>query len=103
MNGTISGSLGDGRIEGIGQTIQVAGSGNTVSNGASIDVSSVRPTFVVAPANGAACGSACSVGTGSNGIGVSIQLPGGSTAQGLQAGSLYQTVRVTSDANAIAN
>ena len=102
--GTIDGAAGSG-ASGFLQAIQIAGNGNAVSNGASIAVSSVTPSFVVTdPITGGTPCSACTFSTSPANLGVTIALPGGNAAsQTLGASGLAQTAQVTSDANSVVN
>ncbi len=101
--GTIAGVAG-GNASGILQAIQIAGNGNAVTNGASLEISTVTPSLVVASANGSTTCSACSFDTSPAHLGVTIALPGGNSAsQVLGANGIAQNAQVTSDANAVAN
>jgi hypothetical protein len=103
-SGSAVGTIADGRIAGVGQTIQIAGNGNTVTNGASVNVSAVRPTLVLGTLAGTtACGSPCKVNVDPGALGVAINLPGGQVSQGIDGGSVYQQVQLTTSGNAVAN
>lgn len=97
------GAIGNGSINGVAQTIQIAGNDNTVANSTAIDVSAVRPTLVVGSLPGTACGSPCNVNVAAGALGVAIDLPGGKVSQGVAGGSLFQAVQLTTDNNTVAN
>ncbi len=101
--GTIDGVAGSG-ASGIVQAIQIAGNGNAVTNGASLEISTVTPSFVIASANGSTTCSACSFDTSPAHLGVTIALPGGNSAsQVLGANGIAQNAQITSNANTVAN
>lgn len=102
--GAIAGAPTIGDAGGLVQAIQIAGNGNTVTNGASISVSTVVPSLTVAPASAGTTCSTCSFSTDDSNFGVTIKLPDGSNAsQLLTPNGISQSVRVTSDFNTIAN
>jgi hypothetical protein len=98
-----AGTIGDGRISGVAQMIQLAGNGNAVTNEATVDVSHVKPSFVVTtPSGSGPCGSACIVSVGKN-FGVRITLPGGTVSQSFGPQGIAQQAQVHSDFNTIVN
>ncbi|GAC1546204.1 MAG: hypothetical protein NVS3B16_16590 [Vulcanimicrobiaceae bacterium] len=102
--GSIVGNIGANGSSGLLQAIQIAGSGNTVSNGAAITVSTIVPSLAIAPGNGAASCSVCTFTTAQPNFGVTIALPDGSRAsQMLGANGIAQTAQITSNYNSIAN
>ncbi len=102
-SGSATGTIADGRIAGVAQSIQIAGNGNAVINGATVDVSAVRPTLVVGSVPGTMCGSPCNVNVDPGALGVAINLPGGQVSQGISGGSVYQQVQLTTNNNAVSN
>ncbi|GAC1494002.1 MAG: hypothetical protein NVS1B2_09920 [Vulcanimicrobiaceae bacterium] len=101
--GTIDGNVGG--ASGFVQSIQIAGSGNAVANGASLTIGTVAPSLIIASPNGTstAC-SACSFDTTPGRLGVSIALPNGNLAsQTLGANGIAQNASVTTNANTVAN
>ena len=96
---SVTGSLPP--INGVAQSIAVAGNGNSASNHATIDVGPGGTTGVVVP-SGTACAT-CTVTIGGGGIGVQIAMPQGLASQTIDANGLAQSIRVASDFNAILN
>jgi hypothetical protein len=88
--------------QGVTQTIQIAGNGNTVGNATAINVSTVKPVFVSTPASGGTCAS-CSVVMTPNAFGVAISLPGGTASQTFGTSGAAQNVRIATDGNTIMN
>lgn len=89
---------------GVGQSIQIAGNGNSATNQAQIDVgSSSPPAWLPVPTVGVgACGAACQTTIG-GGMGVSITLPGGVILQQIGSNGVLQSAQLASDMNQIIN
>lgn len=99
--GSISGSSAANLSSGVGQNIQVAGNGNTISNAASVQVgASFAPGIVPTTST---CTDQCTVTIGANGIGIGISTPQGTVLQSIGPNGILQSAQVTSDANSINN
>jgi hypothetical protein len=91
-------------VNGVGQSVQVAGNGNSVSNAATVQVGQVVPVLVPGPgSNAPPCGSQCSVTFDNTGLHVSITTPHGAISQAVGQNGITQTVQVASDFNQISN
>lgn len=91
-------------VNGVGQSVQIAGNGNSVNNQASVQVGQVVPVFVAGPTpNAPPCGAQCSVTFDNTGLHVSIATPHGAISQAVGQNGISQTVQVASDFNQITN
>lgn len=100
-NGTISGSATNNLSSGIGQNIQVAGNGNTVSNAAAITVNGSQNAIIVPTAN--TCGSQCTISYGLNGVHIGINTAQGTVLQSIGPNGVLQSAQIDSDMNTIQN
>ncbi len=87
---------------GVGQSIQVAGNGNTLNNGASVQIGRDVPTASAPPTTNT-CGSACSANIANNAVQVAITTAQGVVQQTVDANGIMQSIQVRSDLNAIQN
>lgn len=87
---------------GVGQSIQVAGNGNSIINEAYVEYGTASvPLPSSANANG--CGSVCAAYANATGAGVTITAPQGVVAQSIGANGILQTAQIWSDFNAVTN
>jgi hypothetical protein len=87
---------------GVGQSVQVAGNGNTVSNQTVVQIGSNVPV-VSSTGSGNTCGSACQITIGPNGIDLAIAGPQGSVSQAVGPNGISQSAQIYSNMNAITN
>jgi hypothetical protein len=91
-------------VNGVGQSVQVAGNGNSVSNQATVQVGQIVPVLSPGPpSNAPPCGAACSVSFDGTGLHVSIATPQGVVSQAVGQNGITQSVALTSDFNQISN
>ncbi len=99
--GSIDGSETGSVSNGVGQNIQVAGNGNTISNTAAVIVNGSDSGFVVPTTN--TCGVQCSISIGSNAATVEISTPQGNVLQTIGPNGILQSAQVASDMNTVTN
>jgi hypothetical protein len=87
---------------GIGQSIQVAGNGNTVNNSATINIGVSAPGQTAAPTSNT-CGSDCTATINGNGVAIAISTQQGIVSQTVGANGVMQSVQIASDLNTITN
>lgn len=106
--GTPSGNSVDGApptanmTSGVGQSIQVAGNGNVISNQATVAYGTGAYGSPAAPATND-CGAACAFHIGAGGVSISISTAQGVVSQSIGPGGLQQSAQVWSDLNHISN
>lgn len=86
---------------GVGQSIQVAGNGNVISNQATVQYGSGPYAATTVPTT-SDC-TACTFQIGPNGMGIAIATPQGNASQSIGAGGILQAAQVWSDLNTITN
>ncbi len=101
-NGTVEGPGLSSVSNGVGQSIQVAGNGNTATNQTTVTYSPGSVTLTPV-ANLNTCGAQCTVTTANNLLGVAINTSRGLVSQSVGSGALTQSVQVVSDMNQITN
>ncbi len=99
--GSINGSATSNISSGVGQSIQVAGNGNTISNAASVTIGSADGAVLVPTTD--TCGAQCTITVGQNGAAVGISTPQGSVLQSIGPNGILQSAQVSSDMNTISN
>ncbi len=87
---------------GVGQSIQIAGDGNTASNEATVTYGNAAPGLTPVPVINT-CGAQCSTTVGNNAFSVSIVTPRGTVSQVVGSGTIGQSVQAWGDANQITN
>jgi len=87
---------------GVGQSIQIAGDGNTASNEATVTYGNAAPGLTPVPVINT-CGAQCSTTVGDNAFSVSIVTPRGTVSQVVGSGTIGQSVQAWGDANQITN
>jgi hypothetical protein len=87
---------------GVGQSIQVAGNGNTISNSASVQYGTGGYTAATLPSSDG-CGAPCSFQIGPNGFGIAITTPQGNVMQSIGPGGILQAAQIWSDLNTVTN
>jgi len=87
---------------GVGQSIQIAGNGNTASNQATVTYGNAAPGLTPVPVINT-CGAQCSTTVGNNAFSVSIVTPRGTVSQMVGSGTIGQSVQAWGDANQITN
>lgn len=87
---------------GVGQSIQIAGNGNTASNEATVTYGNAAPGLTPVPVINT-CGAQCSTAVGNNAFSVSIVTPRGTVSQMVGSGTIGQSVQAWGDANQITN
>lgn len=87
---------------GVGQSIQVAGNGNVITNHATVAYGPGPAAAAIAP-NSNACGGACSFHADSGGVGISISTAQGVVSQNIGPSGIVQSAQVWSDLNHISN
>ena len=87
---------------GVGQSIQIAGNGNTASNEATVTYGNAAPGLTPVPVINT-CGAQCSTTVGNNAFSVSIVTPRGTVSQMVGSGTIGQSVQAWGDANQITN
>ncbi len=101
-NDAVQGSPAIGNISsGFGQSIQVAGNGNTATNQANVTYGSGTTLTAVPTIN--TCGAQCTVTAAGNTLGVAINTPRGVVSQSIGGGLLTQNVQALGDLNQITN
>ena len=101
-NDSVSGNPAiDNITSGVGQSIQVAGNGNSATNQANVTYGG--GTTLVAVPNLNTCGAQCSITTSGNTLGVAITTPRGIVSQSIGGGLLTQNVQAFGDMNQINN
>lgn len=87
---------------GVGQSIQVAGNGNTITNQATVAYGNGPYSSAPVPATNT-CGTACAFQIGSNGVAISISTAQGIVSQSIGPNGVQQSAQVWSDLNHITN
>ncbi len=100
-SGTIGGSGTSNVSSGVGQNIQIAGNGNTITNTATVTVGSVDSAIIVPTTN--TCGTQCTISIGPDGAQVAIATAQGSVLQTIGPNGILQSAQVSSDMNTISN
>jgi len=107
-SGAVAGTLA-GKVTGVAQRISIAGNNNAALNAASIDVTHGSALSALgspaAPGGPAqtACGAACTTSANAAGIGVTIDVPGGTAMQSIGSGSLSQDAVIVGDSTIVVN
>ncbi len=89
-----------GISNGVGQSIQVAGDGNTVVNDAGLVVSESAPNSVITPTT-TTCGSTCTTTIGANSVTIAIATAQGTVSQSIGPDGVLQTVQLNGNSNQI--
>jgi hypothetical protein len=90
---------------GVGQVIQIAGSGNQGLNQASIDVTHSTPGALMPDGvpTGTPCGSSCQTSIQNNALQVSVNMPGSSASQTIGSSVILQGIKLNGDMAQAAN
>ncbi len=89
-----------GISNGVGQSIQVAGDGNTVVNDAGLVVTQSAPNSVITPTT-TTCGSTCTTTIGANSVTIAIATAAGTVSQSIGPDGVLQTVQLNGNSNQI--
>jgi hypothetical protein len=89
-------------VNGVLQSIQVAGNGNTAVNNATLTVSSQGNGVTFEPTT-TTCSSVCTTSVGLNSVDIAIQTGAGIATQQVGVNGISQTVRIAGDDNSIVN
>ncbi|MHB1552047.1 MAG: hypothetical protein ACYCX6_12750 [Vulcanimicrobiaceae bacterium] len=89
-----------GISNGVGQSIQVAGDGNTVVNDAGLVVTQSAPDSVITPTT-TTCGSTCTTTIGANSVTIAIATAQGTVSQSIGPDGVLQTVQLNGNSNQI--
>ncbi len=100
-SGTVAGPATSIVSSGVGQTIQVSGNGNAITNTATVVVNGPDSTILLPTTD--TCGQQCSVTVGAGGAGIAITTPQGSVLQSIGPNGILQNAQVSSDMNNISN
>ena len=100
---SVTGSPLGGFAGGVGQSIQIAGNGNTVNNATGVVITSTGspPSDAAPPAGATACSSCVTYADG--GLSLHLGNPGNLVQQSVGPTGIVQSAIVTSDGNTVAN